>query len=186
MRQVDIKNFDDYQITDDGRVWSKEKNKFLKPYVGKNGYSQICLYKQKKKKLCYIHRLVAEAFIDNLENKPCIDHINTLKNDNRVENLRWCTPKENYHNKITEERHKGIVYSEESKRKMSDSQPKRKVKQYLLDGTFIAEFESINDASRQTNLSLRGIYNCCTGGYFSKARNKWKKCNKYKGYIWKF
>lgn len=110
MRQVDIKNFDDYQITDDGRVWSKEKNKFLKPYVGKNGYSQICLYKQKKKKLCYIHRLVAEAFIDNLENKPCIDHINTLKNDNRVENLRWCTPKENYHNKITEERHKGIVY----------------------------------------------------------------------------
>lgn len=48
-----------------------------------------------------IHRLIAEAFIPNPENKPCIDHINTIRHDNRIENLRWATYKENGNNEIT-------------------------------------------------------------------------------------
>lgn len=95
MRQVDIKDFEDYQITDDGRVWSKKTNKWMILQTNKkNGYSYVGLMKNGKRRLKSIHRLVAEAFILNQDNKPCIDHINTIRTDNRVENLRWCSHKE--------------------------------------------------------------------------------------------
>ena len=62
-------------------------------------------YKCKDYKL---HRVVAELFIPNPENKPCIDHINTVKTDNRVCNLRWCSHKENNNNPLTLEKYKQI------------------------------------------------------------------------------
>lgn len=57
-------------------------------YIGwSNGYRTVWLCKNKIRKLKKVHRLVAEAFIPNPENKPCIDHINTIRHDNRIENL---------------------------------------------------------------------------------------------------
>ena len=61
------------------------------------GYKTIS-YKNKKYRF---HRIIAELFIPNPENKPQIDHINTIRDDNRVDNLRWCTPKENSNNELT-------------------------------------------------------------------------------------
>lgn len=74
--------------------------KLLKSTVNAVGYQVVSLYdpSTKKSKQYKVHRLVAEAFIPNVENRPMIDHINAIKTDNRVENLRWCTHKENMNN----------------------------------------------------------------------------------------
>ena len=107
----DIKGYEGlYQISNIGRIKScnklsydnkRIKSKILKTKINKNGYEQIFLYKNNTKKYKSVARLVAEAFIPNPENKPEVDHINTIRNDNRVENLRWVTKKENMNNKIT-------------------------------------------------------------------------------------
>lgn len=76
-------------------------------------------------KYFYVHRLVGEAFIDNSEDKPCIDHINGDKTLNTVENLRWVTIQENNNNPITKQKMSigsiGRKHSEETKRKISMS-----------------------------------------------------------------
>lgn len=67
-----------------------------------DGYLHFC-YKDKTYK---VHKVVAELFIPNPENKPCIDHINTIRTDNRAENLRWVSYKENNNNPLTVEKYK--------------------------------------------------------------------------------
>ena len=110
---MEINDYPGYLIYDDGRVWSERSNRFLK---GGNcrGYPHVCFYKNKKKNTMKVHRLVAEHYIPNTENKPQVDHINHIRNDNRVENLRWSTHLENHQNKGTNvtntSGHKNIRY----------------------------------------------------------------------------
>lgn len=123
MRQVDIKGFERYQITDDGRVWSKISKKYLKNILNKHrGYYfvSLCSDEYPMGKIMSIHRLVAEAFIPNPNNYPEVDHINTDKTLNTVENLRWVSHSDNMHNPITLELLRNNTQSEERNRKISE------------------------------------------------------------------
>ena len=136
-----------YEVSNLGRVSSLDretidtigrkhyiKGRILKQGKDNHGYLVVALTKNGKSKTVRVHRLVAEAFIPNPENKPCIDHINTIKDDNRIENLRWATPKENMNNELTKDKFEGEnnpFYgkhrTEETKKKISEAKKGKKV-----------------------------------------------------------
>lgn len=94
MIKILIENSDNYWITPEGRIF--RGNRELKKNKGTNGYITVSIkYLNGERKLEFVHRLVAVAFIPNLENKPVVNHKNLIKSDNRVENLEWVTYKEN-------------------------------------------------------------------------------------------
>jgi len=102
-----------YQISNFGRVKSLPrvrigngtpyitKGKILKNSLGATGgYFRVVLCKEHKQTFCYVHRLVADAFIPKIEGKNVVNHINGLKTDNRVENLEWSTIQDNLQHAI--------------------------------------------------------------------------------------
>ena len=116
------------------------------------------LYKNGNEKTLLVHRLVAEAFVPNVENKPHIDHINGNKLDNRAKNLRWATPRENCNNFNTlKKRCKPVIGIS------------------LKDGHVVA-FSSTAEADRN-GFNGRHIAEC--------ARNKTNR-KTHKGYAWKY
>lgn len=92
-----IENFPFYEVSNLGRVRSKRfnKTKILKQDTDKNGYKQLNLSRNKVSYKVKVHRIVAETFIENTENKKQVNHINGVKGDNRITNLEWATGSEN-------------------------------------------------------------------------------------------
>ena len=95
----DIAGFEgQYGITKDGRIWSYKHKKYLREWYLKTGYARIGLRdsKNNQKRTCYlVHRLVAMAYLSNIENKAEVNHKNGVRADNRLENLEWVTRSEN-------------------------------------------------------------------------------------------
>lgn len=166
----DIPNFEGhYQVSNLGRVKSlyfrngqgiiPNREKILTP-LNSRGYLRVRLCECAVRNLFSVHRLVAETFIPNAENKPCVNHINGIKTDNRVENLEWCTYSEN----------------EQHSRYVLGKQPinKKKVNQYDLEGNFIKQYESIADAGKSLNKKYSLISTCCSGKIKTAYGYKWK------------
>lgn len=145
---INNENCKGYKITKDGRIWSDKTNIFLSTKLT-NGYLLIQLNKVN----LTVHRLVAETFIPNPDDKPYVNHINSNKIDNRVENLEWVTQKENCnaHGK-------------------SISHPKRVI-QSDMQGKIINTYDSLIEAGASIGLSPSSIskavlkINMTAGGY---------------------
>ena len=112
---MEIVGYSNYLIYPDGKVSSKRfPDRYLKQGTRRGGYKYVTLCKDEKPKKYLVHRLVAEHYIPNPENKPVVDHRYRDRTDNRVENLRWVTPSENQQNtgkqKNNTSGHKNISY----------------------------------------------------------------------------
>jgi len=92
----DIKGYEGlYSITNTAKVYSWRKKLFLKPVKQKKGYLTVGLYKNKKCTIHLLHRLMAECFIENTDNKPMVNHKDLDKTNNQLSNLEWVTAAEN-------------------------------------------------------------------------------------------
>ena len=147
-----------YQVSDQGRVksfkWNKER--FLKPSMDKDGYLLVTLCTGGKPKTLKVHRLVCEAFHENPDNKPQVNHINEDKTDNRACNLEWCTCKQNVNHGSRNER---------------VSKP---VGQYSLDGKLIKLWPSTMEAERQAGFNHGNISQVANGKYKQAYGCIWK------------
>lgn len=141
------------------------------------GYYHVGLNKNGKETTRRIHRLVAQSFIPNPDSKKWIDHINTIRTDNRVENLRWVTPKENNDNKLSRKKSeitaKAFAFS-------GACQPSAKrVLEYDLKGVFVREWRCARFVAEKLNIDSSGIYACLKGkiSHYRDKIYKWKKCD---------
>ena len=171
---IPIKNYETlYMISNFGRVKSlgrdviiKGIHKVSKPKILSQtlnrkdglGYLRVLLYKNGNRKSVFIHKLVAEHFLEPCANKNLVDHINGIKTDNKVSNLRW------------------VDYFENScGNPNTPTTQNRPVLQYTLNGNFIKEYRSAIQASKELNINQANIVHCLKGKY------------KYSGgYIWKY
>lgn len=162
----DIKGYEGlYQISDQGNVFSVKRNKTLRPLINTYGYHFVNLHRDGKQIASQIHRLVAEAFIPNPDNKPQVNHINENKADNRVCNLNWMTNKENMNWGTGKERshQKQINHPNESKQ----------IIQMDLNNNVIAIWPSMSEAER-AGFSKGTIWNCCNGVQKTHKGYKWE------------
>ena len=158
-----IEGFENYEISNLGRVKNINKNKLMTISKRKNGYCTVKLSKNGKAKEYKVHRLVALAFIPNPKQYPHINHKDENKENNSVSNLEWCNNQ--YNN----------TYGTRIK-KQSDK-VKIKVKQCDMQGNIIKEFNSINEAAEELKILACNISNCLHGKQKSTPRNL---------YTWKF
>lgn len=150
-----------YQVSNLGNV---RRTKLLKKYYDKTkGYDVISLSKNGKSKIAKVHQLVAKTFIPNPNNKPEINHINTIRTDNRVENLEWCTRSENSNNPLT------INHNILAQRKRM-----KPVVQMTKEGFFKAIYRSQAFAGKMNRKSTTTIHSYCIKKLICPSGDRWE------------
>ena len=159
-----------YQVSDFGEVRSLKygKTRVLKTGKHRNGYLLVNLWKEGKRKHHYIHRLVAQAFIQNPNNLPCINHKDEDKTSNVVTNLEWCSYS---YNNCYGTRKERVAEANINNPKQSDI-----VLQMTLGYVLVKEWSSMMECGRN-GFDQGSVSKCCNNKYG-------KQGNVYKGYRW--
>lgn len=160
-----VKGFEGiYEVSNIGNVYSHRLKRKLKLSLDNIGYVRIGLCKTNRydMKFVYVHRIVADAFIDNPLKKQFINHKDENKNNNCIENLEWCTHKENMNSGT---RNKRIS--------MHNKNHKCRSKKVVCVNTGI-EYPSIMEAQRKTKIWASNIYKCCINERKSAGGYKWQ------------
>jgi hypothetical protein len=164
-----IEDFPLYEISNEANVRRLGNENIRKTPVGKRGYPVLSLRKDGKTHICTLHRLLAKAFIPNPNNLREVNHKDGDKTNCSIENLEWCTSRENN------------VHARTTGLRKSDGD--KAVLQFSKEGILIAEYKSVAEAARQTGISKSAIGNVCAnrknrrGYHFKTCYNfiwKWK------------
>lgn len=154
-----LKQNKEYQISNLGNV--KRGKQIIKIRKNKEGYCYVDIFVDDKRKTMSVHRLVAQTFIANPQNKPQVNHIDENKSNNNVENLEWCTRSYN------------INYG--NRNEIVAKKCSKPINQYDFNGVFLKRWDSIISVKRELGYNDRQISWVCKG-------NK----QTYKGYRWEY
>lgn len=180
----EIPGYSMYQVSNLGRVLTLKEGKNIQqknvmyrrvliPTVSDTGYLRVSLYDDgiQSRKVKLVHRLVALAFLPNENDYPYVDHINTNRQDNRVDNLRWATPKMNANNPLT------IAHNKASSPTIRWNT--RGVVQLSKTGEFIQQFKTAAIAAKETGCHDGAICRCCQNYQSLHHGFKWMYLDEY-------
>ena len=165
----DIKDYDNYEINNYGVIRIKKNKKILKYQIDKDGYYRISLWKNGKCKGFRISRLVAMTFISNPNNYPVVNHKDENKQNNRVDNLEWCTTA--YNNAYGT---KGKRSGDKLRGKLRYTKNNRKVAQYDSNDNIIETYKSIMTVAKKLNVDGTHIVDVCKGRRKTAYGYKWR------------
>ena len=140
--------YENYAITPCGKVKNRKTGRFLNPTKNHDGYRVVGLIQDKKLKHFRVHRLVAKLYLPNPLNLPQVNHKDFDKSNNHVDNLEWCTGKENSNHAALHGRVGG-----------RHPRPVHKVSRNAI----IATYPSVHDAANKNGLDFSNIYAVCRG-----------------------
>lgn len=170
----DIKGYEGlYQVSNFGRVINCKRNSEMKAIVRSNGYLSVNLTKDGKCRTLSIHRLIAEAFIPNPQGLPCINHIDENKCNNSIENLEWCTYRENTQKYMDNHPE---VFSEYNGRPRIKRPHKHfsAVEQMTMSGEPVKVWKNVSVIKHEMGWSDWSIAECCRGNRHSAYGYKWR------------
>ena len=177
---VNIENHPSYFISNFGRVFSKKSNKVMKNrVVSKNGYQQITLDNSQ----LLVHRLVAQAFIHNPNNLPCVNHKDENPGNNDFRNLEWCTYKYNSNygtnpsrrsKKMLDRYNNDTDWKSDCIKRLGEIQKKKKKRVVQLDkfNNYLKTYESSYATEKDGHVSVH-VCDCANGKRKTHHGYKW-------------
>ena len=156
-----IKGHSNYSVSDDGLVRNDKTCKILKPAKTYNGYLRIYINKKNYR----VHRLVANAFIENPFNYPQVNHKDGNKENNKASNLEWCNAKQN----INHAYNKGL-----KKIDYTNIENPKPIEQLNLEGKVIGHFNSLVEAEKKLGFNNSNISKACRGIQKTAYGYKWR------------